>query len=120
MIAQDLGDAISAAEIDTDGIGVTLRPTMEMPGFATDEDHPLVRAVAAAVTDSGATTSIGGWTAACDGGFISRDLGVPTVVMGPGDINGQAHQPDESVSVTELVTAARAYVRAAVSLLCTP
>ena len=117
VIAQDLGDAISDAGIDTDGITVTLRPTMEMPGFATDEDHPLVRAVTAAVIDSGAATSIGGWSAACDGGFISRDLGVPTVVMGPGDINGQAHQPDESVSLTELATAARAYVRAAVALL---
>lgn len=117
VIAQDLADAIAEAGIDDDGITVTLTPTMEMPGFATPADAPLVRAVAQAVVDSGAPTSIGGWTAACDGGFISHDLGVPTVVMGPGDINGQAHQPDESVSLTELVTAARAYVRAAVTLL---
>lgn len=117
VIASDLGDAITAAGIDGDGIAVTLTPTMEMPGFATPADAPLVRAAAQAVTDSGAATSVGGWSAACDGGFISRDLGVPTVVLGPGDINGQAHQPDESVSLTELVTAARAYVRAAVALL---
>lgn len=117
VIAEDLADAIAEAGVDGDGITVAVRPTMEMPGFATPADAPLVQAVARAVADSGAPTSIGGWTAACDGGFISRDLGVPTVVMGPGDINGQAHQPDESVSLTELVTAARAYVRAAVALL---
>ena len=103
--------------IDGDGIGVTVRPTMEMPGFITDPEHPLVRAVAGAVSAAGAATSVGGWTAACDGGYIARDWGVPTVVMGPGDINGQAHQPDESVSLTELITAARAYVLAAVTLL---
>ncbi|GAA3954659.1 M20 family metallopeptidase [Gordonia caeni] len=117
VIAEDLADAIAEAGIEGDGIAVAVRPTMEMPGFATPADAPLVSAVARAVADSGAPTSIGGWTAACDGGFISRDLGVPTVVMGPGDINGQAHQPDESVSLSELVTAARAYVRAAVALL---
>lgn len=117
VIAEDLADAIAEAGIDGDGIAVDVRPTMEMPGFATPADAPLVQAVAQAVADSGAPTSIGGWTAACDGGFISRDLGVPTVVMGPGDINGQAHQPDESVSLSELATAARAYVRAAVALL---
>ncbi len=116
-IADRLAAQITAAGIDGDGITVTLTPTMEMPGFATDADAPLVRAAARAVTEAGAPTSIGGWTAACDGGFISRDLGVPTIVLGPGDINGQAHQPDESVSRSELVTAARAYVRAAVALL---
>lgn len=116
-IAADLAAAISEAGIDDDGITVALTPTMEMPGFETPADAPLVRAAVEAVTAAGAPTSVGGWTAACDGGFISRDLGVPTVVLGPGDINGQAHQPDESVSLTELVTAARAYVRAAVALL---
>ncbi len=118
-ITADLADAITEAGIDGDGIAVTLTPTMEMPGFETPADAPLVRAAVEAVTAAGASTSVGGWTAACDGGFISRDLGVPTVVLGPGDINGQAHQPDESVSLTELTTAARAYVRAAVALLGT-
>ncbi|MFZ2512414.1 MAG: M20/M25/M40 family metallo-hydrolase [Gordonia sp. (in: high G+C Gram-positive bacteria)] len=116
-IASDLADAISAAGIDDDGITVRLTPTMEMPGFDTPADAPLVRAAVDAVIAAGAPTSVGGWTAACDGGFISRDLGVPTVVLGPGDINGQAHQPDESVPLAELVTAARAYVYAAVALL---
>ncbi|GAC58489.1 hypothetical protein GOHSU_41_00260 [Gordonia hirsuta DSM 44140 = NBRC 16056] len=116
-VADRLAGQITAAGIDGDGIEVTVTPTMEMPGFATDAEAPLVLAAAAAVEQSGAATSIGGWSAACDGGFISRDLGVPTIVLGPGDINNQAHQPDESVSLTELVTAARAYVRTAVALL---
>ena len=116
-IAAALRARISAAGVDSGGVGVEVTPTMEMPGFATPADHPLVAAVAGAVAAAGGATSVGGWTAACDGGFISRDLGIPTVVMGPGDINGQAHQPDESVPLSELVTAARAYVHAALALL---
>ncbi|GEE00051.1 acetylornithine deacetylase [Gordonia spumicola] len=112
QIGRDLSDAIRAAGVESDGVTVTVTPTMFLPGFATDADHPIV----AAAADAGGGT-IGGWTAACDGGFISTALGVPTVVMGPGDINTQAHQPDESVGLSELVSAAQAYVRAAVTLL---
>ena len=60
---------------------------------------------------------MGGWTAACDGGFISRDLGIPAVVPGPGNINTQAHQPDESVVVDDLLIAARVYTLMALRML---
>ena len=83
--------------------------TMEMPGFRTPEDHEFVRAVRAAASAVGMDAPVGGWTAACDGGFVARDLGIPTVVAGPGGLNDQAHQVDESVGVAELVAAARWY-----------
>lgn len=104
-----LRERITAAGIDRDGITVTAEVSMEMPGFRTREDHPLVATAVQALADSGFSSKIGGWTAACDGGFIARDLGVPTVVMGPGGLNDQAHQVNESVSIPELMTAARAY-----------
>ncbi|NLG45740.1 M20 family metallopeptidase [Gordonia sp. (in: high G+C Gram-positive bacteria)] len=112
-----LAGQIRAAGIDGDGIEVVVTPTMYLPGFATAEGHPLVTETAQAVRDSGAETRVGGWSAACDGGWTSNALGIPTIVMGPGDINGQAHQPDESVELSELVTAAQAYVRTALALL---
>ena len=52
-----------------------------------------------------------------DGGFVSRDLGIPAIVLGPGGLNDQAHRPDESVSIHELVTAAKAYALLALRLL---
>lgn len=104
---------IRAAGVLVDGVDVSVTPTMFLPGFATEADHPLVASAAAASDDA----PVGGWTAACDGGFVSTSLGVPTIVMGPGDINTQAHQPDESVALSELMFAAQSYVRAAVSLL---
>ncbi|MBT0566219.1 M20 family metallopeptidase [Williamsia sp. CHRR-6] len=116
-IAAWLRTQVQAAGIDTDGIAVDVAMTMQMPGFRTDRDHPLVTASMQAVSAVGVTPSVGGWTAACDGGFVSRDLGIDCIVLGPGDINTQAHQPDESVAITELVAAAQIYALLALRLL---
>lgn len=116
-LAADLVAAVDAGGITGDGISVDVEVTMAMPGFRTDLGHPLVTAVHGAVADLGGPASVGGWSAACDGGFIARDHGVPTVVMGPGGLNDQAHQVDESVGVDELVLAARAYALTALRLL---
>ncbi|MFW0797275.1 M20 family metallopeptidase [Gordonia sp. CPCC 205515] len=117
VIADQLRSAIRDSAIDTDGITVDVKVTMEMPGFATPADHALVTTAVSAVTATGRATSVGGWTAACDGGFVSRDLGIPTIVLGPGNINAEAHQPDESVAIDDLETAARTYTLAALRLL---
>ncbi len=117
QIAEAVRRGISAAGIDSDGIGVEVRVTMEMPGFVTDAGHPLIDAACSAIATQGRKPSVGGWTAACDGGFVSRDLGIPAVVLGPGNINTQAHQPDESVAVDDLLTAARVYTLMALRLL---
>lgn len=110
QLATALRKQISEAGIDTDGITVQLDVTMEMPGFRTSPDSPVVSAAVQAIADAGGGHSpVGGWTAACDGGFIARDFGVDTIVLGPGGLNDEAHQPDESVSVAEMTTAARAY-----------
>ncbi|WP_368079743.1 M20 family metallopeptidase [Kocuria marina] len=116
-IVAELRAAVDRAGITGDGISLDVEITMSMPGFRTDREHELVTTVHDAVADAGGATSIGGWTAACDGGFIARDHGVPTVVMGPGGLNDQAHQVDESVSVEELSQAARAYTLTALRLL---
>lgn len=120
-IAENLRRAIGAAGIDTDGISVDLQLTMEMPGFVTPTDHSLVTtaadAVAEAMVDSGHHPVVTGWTAACDGGFVHRDLGIPTIVLGPGDLTEQAHRPDESIAIDDLDTAARAYALLALRLL---
>lgn len=109
QVAARLREDIDAAGLTGDGVSVDVRVTMELPGFATPADEPLVAMTAEAVRGLGRSGAVGGWTASCDGGVISRALGIPTLVCGPGDINGQAHQPDESVAVLDLVDAAKAY-----------
>ncbi|GAA3591586.1 M20 family metallopeptidase [Agrococcus terreus] len=89
---------------------------MEMPGFETAPGHPLVAAAVDALAAEGREAPVEAWTAACEGGFIARHHGCPTVILGPGDITGQAHQPDERVRIDDLEAAARAYVRMALAL----
>lgn len=92
-----------------DVIEVTGTVEMTMPGFTIDPDSSVVRQIQTAVVDAGGSGATDIWTASCEGGFICRHHGVDAVVLGPGDLPGEAHQPDERVSTSELVRAARAY-----------
>lgn len=92
-----------------DSIQVIGTVEMTMPGFTIDPDEPVVRRIQDAVREVGGPGDVDIWTASCEGGFVCRHHDVDTVVLGPGDLPGQAHQPDERVSISELVRAARAY-----------
>ncbi|MEJ7629597.1 MAG: M20 family metallopeptidase [Nocardioidaceae bacterium] len=108
-------DTLSLTQRD---LSVEVTMPMDMPGFETDADSPFVRTVDTAVGAAGGPClPLGGWTAACDGGFIARDAGVPVVVLGPGSVATQAHRADESVAVDELLVAARAYTLLILRLL---
>jgi succinyl-diaminopimelate desuccinylase len=108
-VAEDLRARITELGLEAEGFTVELTVEMEMPGFRTEAGHPLVAGAVDAITDAGGRTEISGWSAACDGGFIARDVGVPCIVLGPGGLNDQAHQANESVGLDELLVAARAY-----------
>lgn len=100
------------AETDRPGasrIHFTGEVEMTMPGFLTDPESDFVCCVRDAVREVGGNGDAGVWSAACEGGFLAKHHNTPTIVLGPGDLTGQAHQPDERVSVTELHIAARAF-----------
>jgi acetylornithine deacetylase len=101
---------LAGLQLDAADLSATARLTMEIPSFEVAADHPLASGVRAAAADAGAPDrEPAGWTAACDGGYLMRDTGIPAVVLGPGSVVGQAHRPDESVPLDEVVIAARAY-----------
>jgi acetylornithine deacetylase/succinyl-diaminopimelate desuccinylase family protein len=117
-VLDDLRARVAALRLEDRGLSVELAMPMEMPAFETAADADLVRVVEAARVDAGGPDlPLAGWTAACDGGYVARDLGVPVVVLGPGSVTTHAHRADESVPIAELVTAARAYALTAVRLL---
>lgn len=108
-VRKDVESRLAALDLAGRGLAVDVRMTMEMPGFETPVDDPIVDNVTTALAAAGApAASPTGWTAACDGGFVAS-AGIPVVVLGPGSVAEQAHRPDESVAVTELVTAAKTY-----------
>lgn len=117
-VLDDLRARVDALRLTDRGLTVEASLPMGMPAFETPAESPLARAAVAAVSDAGGPAlPPGGWTAACDGGFVARDLGVPVVVLGPGSVATQAHRPDESVAIEELIVASRAYALTALRLL---
>ncbi|MGW6277550.1 M20 family metallopeptidase [Kribbella sp. NPDC055071] len=118
LVLDNLRERVGALRLEDRGLTVDLEMPMEMPAFETAADAQLVRVTEASRVDAGGPAiPLAGWTAACDGGYVARDLGVPVVVLGPGSVTTQAHRADESVPIAELVTAARAYTLAALRLL---
>jgi acetylornithine deacetylase/succinyl-diaminopimelate desuccinylase family protein len=110
--------AVAALDLGADGLGARTRLLMEIPSFALEEGDALVGAVRRASVDAGAPERpVAGWTAACDGGYLMRDAGIPAVVLGPGSVVEQAHRPDESVAIAEVEVAARAYALHAARML---
>jgi acetylornithine deacetylase/succinyl-diaminopimelate desuccinylase-like protein len=117
-VLDDLRARVAGLRLVDRGLTVDLAMPMEMPAFQTPADSELARATDAALADAGGPgLPLGGWTAACDGGYVARDLGVPVAVLGPGSAISQAHRADESVAIEELVVASRAYALTALRLL---
>jgi acetylornithine deacetylase len=117
-VLADVRDRVARLRLHDRGLTVDITMPMEMPAFETPAGSVLAATVDAALADAGGPRLVpGGWTAACDGAFVARDLGVPVVVMGPGSVATQAHRPDESVAIEELMIAARAYALSALRLL---
>lgn len=117
-VLDDLRTRVAALDLKSRGLTVDLDMPMEMPAFETAADDALVVATEAARLDAGGPAlPLAGWTAACDGGYVARDLDVPVVVLGPGSVTTEAHRADESVPIAELVTAARTYALTALRLL---
>lgn len=120
-VLAEVRERVDRLDLPSRGLSAEVSMPMDMPGFETPLDDPFVATADGALADSGGPgLPPGGWTAACDGGFVARDHGLPVVVQGPGSVAEQAHRPDESVAVDELVLAARAYVLTALRLLTRP
>lgn len=80
----------------------------EVEASEMDPDHPWPMYVST-VASSGSGSRVG-LSLATDGRFLRNQLGIPTVIYGPGSI-AQAHTTDEWVAVSELVEASRTFAR---------
>ncbi|SFR46616.1 M20 family metallopeptidase [Halogeometricum limi] len=115
-----LEDAIRDAVPDDVGVSFALtdRPTPFLEAFATEEDHELVRAVAAASKRAGGSGSIRPFTAATEASYFSPE---PVVVFGPGvladDEGAVAHAEREYVRVDDVRRAADALTDATTELV---
>lgn len=72
-----------------------------------EPDHPLVLALQDAVSAVGREPKVSAMTASCDAWLYNNQLGIPTVVFGPGTL-GVAHSDQEQIPVGEMLAAAAA------------
>lgn len=106
---------ISLRREDPDLIA-TVKTIVEVPGLETSRDSMIVRGLNRAVLEIvGREPEVKGAPYTSDGGILGQ-TGTMTVIFGPGDIT-QAHQPDEWISVDEMVSAAKIYALTALRLL---
>lgn len=108
---------LAKVRAENPGLKVEIERTMPTTGSPSEleESHPLVGIVLrVAEQASGQPARVHGMTGACDMTHF-RAAGIPCLVLGPGE-ESQAHQPDESMDLTQLHQCAHAYALAAVAI----
>ncbi|MDT1064115.1 acetylornithine deacetylase [Paracoccus sp. CPCC 101403] len=81
------------------------------PGFAVYKDDPIVHRIAAFSGNPGPIKVAYGTEA----GYFAG-IGIPTIVCGPGDMEGQGHKPDEYLEIAQLAACDRMLDRVLESL----
>lgn len=88
---------IAVAQAKAPQADIAFDITNTYPGLETDLNAEVVDLVSS-LTGSNARIKVAFGT---EGGLFARDLGIPTVVCGPGSMD-QGHRPDEYVSLEQL------------------
>ncbi|WP_145947037.1 M20 family metallopeptidase [Paenibacillus sp. Y412MC10] len=126
QVLEQLKEALHAAAGTSSGAGLsagTGEVTYEVddylfiPASTIPQDHELVQALVDVTGNVLVNPSaIGIFEATCEAPFLSVDLGIPTVIFGPGSLD-QAHVKDERVPVRQITDAAKVYMQLAMRLL---
>jgi acetylornithine deacetylase/succinyl-diaminopimelate desuccinylase family protein len=95
----------------------SVRTLMEASPMEVPSNHPFVLAAREAVRHVlGSERGRVGLSGATDAQLLYNVANIPSVILGPGEFS-QAHQADESVLLSEVVEAAKIYMRLALSVL---
>ena len=118
-ICEEFQGLLAMVEAEMPGLESEMRrvpggmSTMEHVALKTAEDDPVVKAVANARQKvCGAVGKLGAFPAWTDGALLAEFGGIPSVILGPGNL-AVAHSPRESVAIEQVTEAARLYAVAA-------
>jgi acetylornithine deacetylase/succinyl-diaminopimelate desuccinylase family protein len=119
QICAELESVLDAVKAEMPGLSTTLRrlpggmATLEHVALKTSPSDAVVEAaVAARRRVCGRAGELGAFPAWTDGALIAAFAGIPTLILGPGDL-AVAHSPVESVEIAQVIEAARIYAVAA-------
>jgi acetylornithine deacetylase/succinyl-diaminopimelate desuccinylase len=120
QVCAELESELAAVEAEMPGLGTTLRrlpggmATLEHVALKTSPSEAVVEAAAAARRRvCGRAGELGAFPAWTDGALLSAFAGIPTLILGPGDL-AVAHSPEESVEIAQVIDAARIYAVTAI------
>jgi acetylornithine deacetylase/succinyl-diaminopimelate desuccinylase len=116
----ELEELLTTARDGMPGLRTELRrmeggmATLEHVALKTDPGEPVVAAAATALRQAcGTEGEYGVFPAWTDGALLAAFSGIPTIILGPGDL-AVAHSPREAIAVDQVVSAAEIYARTAV------
>lgn len=109
---QDMVDQFMRDEPNAD---ISFEVINYSPSLKTSPDELLVKKSLEVVSEFGRNTNPVGYQQSCDGRYFSN-RGIPTVVLGPG-IASEAHTPDESINVNDVLECAKIYALLAMRIL---
>lgn len=125
-MCRELQEFLTRVEREVPGLTTELRrvpggmATMEHVALKTSEEELVVQAaVRARQGISGSVGEFGAFPAWTDGALLSAFGGIPTIVMGPGDL-AVAHTPREVIAVDQVLEAARLYAVTALEFCVEP
>lgn len=101
-------EAITGITIEDEPVDPVIDRWNFKPAADIAADEPVVGALEAALDGIGSDIEHTGFNAGTDAGYLSG-AEIPTVLFGPGSIEGQAHTVDESIDVAELTASVGAY-----------
>ncbi len=107
-VHEELLERIDSVSQSTD-VRYALENYLFLPATHLDHAHPLVQVMRRSIADATSKQAeVKAFDATCEAPFFSVDLGVPTLIVGPGSL-AQAHVADEFVPMSEVSAAADIY-----------
>jgi len=104
-VFKQLSKALDALQEREEDLSVDVKLCSATDPFLTPEDTPLVEQLAASIqTVTKTKPSFFGKSSTCDANILSKALGIPVAVYGPG--NPSTHGPNEYVDIPDLVDSA--------------
>jgi len=85
---------------------VQLEFTYRHDSHVLDPGHPLVEGLKRCCADWGLPAEVDAMTASCDSWWYNNQLGIPTVVYGPGTL-AYAHSNEEQIKLSQIAEAGR-------------
>jgi acetylornithine deacetylase/succinyl-diaminopimelate desuccinylase family protein len=107
---QEIVKTVTGALPAASGATAAVRKVRFVAPAMTDPSAPIVAAAEAGSTQAlGRPVRARGFTATCDMTYLVNDAKIPTVILGPGDID-VAHQANECLAIDQMAQAVSVYL----------